>query len=93
MTLHVDLHVNSDSIGSLHITRILNGADGCHVYRVEYSDNRSHFYAEVSHREADGALELTRLAIAAVQAEEKRHWNTMKSLMKWPTPTLTADDL
>ncbi|MGB7236987.1 MAG: hypothetical protein WBD41_13510 [Rhodococcus sp. (in: high G+C Gram-positive bacteria)] len=82
MTLHVDLHINSDSIGSLHITRVLNGPDGFHEYRVEYRDDRNHFYVEIGHRESDGALELTRLAIEAVQAEAARCEQRMADLMR-----------
>lgn len=82
MTLHVDLHINSDSIGSLHVTRILNGPDGIHEYRVEYRDENNHFYVELTHQESRGALELTRRAIEAVQAEQTRQAKWIIDQMK-----------
>ncbi|KQU44184.1 hypothetical protein ASG84_12735 [Rhodococcus sp. Leaf278] len=87
MTLHVDLNINSDSIGSLHVTRILNGPDGFHDYRVEYRDNNNHFYVELAHQESRGALELTRRAIEAVQAEKARQAKWMIDQMKAFSPS------
>lgn len=82
MTLHVDLNINSDSIGSLHITRILNGPDGFHDYRVEYRDENGPCCVEIGHQESHGALELTRLAIEAVQSEKARQWKWISNQMK-----------
>ncbi|OZF27956.1 hypothetical protein CH296_20080 [Rhodococcus sp. 14-2496-1d] len=76
------MHINSDAIGSMHVTRILNGPDGLHEYRVEYRDENNHFYVELCHQESRGALELTRRAIEAVQAEQARQAQWVIDQMK-----------